>query len=117
MDCLEDVAAPHGVEEAFSAFVSVGLLGIVVGLMITWLIAQGEPYIAWLLERARSPGLSVFPGSAVAAWYLCGALCGVLLALLGAPGQRAIRWLSREYAALAKRLGWKKLAEFFALRW
>jgi hypothetical protein len=104
-------------EDAFSGFVGGGLLGLLAGLVLSWLIAHGEPVLAQWTERVQSGGLAEFPGIAVAVWYLIGAVVGMGLAFCGAGGRRAIRWLSREYARLARQLGWRKVAEFFALRW
>lgn len=104
-------------EDAFSGLVGGGLLGVIAGLVFAGLVAQVEPVLASGLAWAQSSQLAQFPGIAVATWYLIGSLFGMVVALLGRPGQRLIRWLSREYAVVAKRLRLKKIAAFFALRW
>ncbi|MCS7016615.1 MAG: zinc ribbon domain-containing protein [Gemmatales bacterium] len=104
-------------EDAFSGFFGGAMLGILAGLLTAGLLGYVEPAVARWLKHAGAGDLPRFPGIAVAWAYLFGALAGVMLACLGEPGQRVIRWLSRQYAALARRLGWKKMAAFFALRW
>jgi len=106
----------RAIEEGFFGLVGGGLLGAILGLLATATLRHSEPILSFWLDRA-SPKLGQFPFMGVAVWYLLGTALGAGLAFLGEPGRRAIRWLAREYSRLAKLLGWKKVARFFALRW
>ncbi|MCS7168252.1 MAG: hypothetical protein RMI91_04965 [Gemmatales bacterium] len=104
-------------QDALSGLLGGGVLGLIAGLIAAMALERIEPMLAYLLQRAGAGVLPRFPGVALAIWYLIGSLVGVILAGIPPSGPRAIRALAKQYAALARFLGWKKVAAFFAMRW